>query len=348
MIYVSPCIKVTAARVARFICNLMLRKYQILHLLINHGTTMMKILKKLLLFMILLHQNYYVFAVCTEKPLLVVISMVKNEQPVMEKTLKPFFDAGLQHYLILDTGSTDDTVQTVRDLFKKYKITHGYIEEKPFVDFATSRNHALDCAEKLFPGAVFFLMIDAEWYVHNVAGLIQFCKQHKDDDNIVFLIKRIYPALNATDYIEWLFKAFKGIRYVGVVHECVNQGGSLKVSESVYIESYLSGPGTERSDSRLNRDLDILLKQHQKNPQDLRTIFYLGQTYGSLNDYEKSLFWYKKRCSKYDYSEENYFAHYRIALIYKKLDDWEQAFRFFMKAYELKPQRIESLINIIM
>ncbi len=310
---------------------------------------MMKILKKLLLFMILFQNNYFLLAVCTEKPLLVVISMVKNEQPVMEKTLKPFFDAGLQHYLILDTGSTDGTVQTVCDLFKKYKITHGYIEEKPFVDFATSRNHALDCAEKLFPGAVFFLMIDAEWYVHNVAGLIQFCEQRKDDDVVTFSIKRMYPLLKSYDYINWLFKARKAVRYYGVVHEFIKVSGkNIKVPEDIYIESYLSGGGNKRSDCRWNRDLDMLLKQYKKNPNDIHTIFYLGQTHTVLKNYKKALFWYKKRCNAYEYSEANYTAHYRVGIIYQQLDDYFKALSFLFKAYSLRPQRIEPLISIIL
>ncbi len=308
----------------------------------------MKLLKNFLILCLCLFQsNYFLFAVCAEKPLLVVISMVKNEQPVMEKTLKPFFDAGLQHYLILDTGSTDGTVQTVCDLFKKYKITHGYIEEKPFVDFATSRNHALDCAEKLFPGAVFFLMIDAEWYVHNVAGLIQFCKQHENDPSAACLVKRIYPDLSATDYTNWLFKAHKGIRYIGAIHEYINyNGNAIKVADDIFIEMHLSGAGNQRTSCRLYRDIDILLQEYKKNPQDLRTISLLGQTYACLGNDKKALYWYGKRCRKNDHSEENHLAHYGLGLIYRKLGNWSKALPFFWKAFALRPQRIEALVNI--
>ena len=296
--------------------------------------------------MILLHQNY-VFAVCTEKPLLVIISMVKNEEPVMEKTLKPFFDAGLQHYLILDTGSTDGTVQTVHNLFKKYKIKHGYIEEKPFVDFATSRNHALEFAEKLFPNAIFFLMIDAEWYFHNVAGLIKFCEQHKDSNVITFILKRIYPALSATDYTNWLFKAHKGIRYIGAIHEYINYSGrGIKAADDIFIEMHLSGAGNKRTSCRLYRDIDILLQEYTKDPKDLRNIYLLGQTYVCLGNDKKALFWYGKRCKKDDISEENYLSYYNMGLIYKKLNNWSKALPFFWKAFQLRPQRIEALVNI--
>src|SRR5579871_6668212 len=70
-------------------------------------------------------------------PLLVVVLMVKNEETVMRATLQPFIDAGIQSYLIFDTGSTDNTVQVTRDLFDEYEITQGYILQEPFIDFAT-------------------------------------------------------------------------------------------------------------------------------------------------------------------------------------------------------------------
>ena len=57
-----------------------------------------------------------------------------------------------------------------------HDLEHAYIMEEPFVDFATSRNRALDLAEQIFVNNSFLLMLDAEWYTHNVSELIDFCK----------------------------------------------------------------------------------------------------------------------------------------------------------------------------
>lgn len=296
------------------------------------------------LFFLNIHLGLVAFS--EKSPLLVVTIMIKNEAQVIEATLKPFLQAGQQHFVILDTGSTDDTVKIVQNLFKKYKIQHGHIVQEPFVDFATSRNFALESAEKIFPNAVFFFMIDAEWYMHNVQGLIEFCEKYKDHKDIAYLMKKTFPSDKVTDYINYLFKAHKGVRFYGAVHECINQIAEVKVPNNVFILHNPSKLGREKSSTRWQKDLKILLKEHEKDPNNLRTIFYLGQTYTCLKNYEKALFWYKKRCKGERNNEEKYLAHFRVATIYQSLDNWPEALRFYFKAHAVRPQRIEPLIHI--
>jgi glycosyltransferase involved in cell wall biosynthesis len=306
-------------------------------------------LSKLIIYFFLLN-NHFSQAYSTDKqPLLVVTIMVKNEAPVMEATLKPFFEAGLQHYLVLDTGSTDKTVQVVRDLFRKYKISDGYIVEQPFVNFAVSRNFALECAEEFFPQALFFLMIDAEWYIHNVQGLIQFCEEYQHHPSIAFFLQRSFPGteFNLKDYVNWLFKAHKGVRFSGAVHECINQTASIKVPDNVSISVDPSRTGKQKSSERWHRDLNILLKEYEENPNNIRTMFLLGQVYGCLKNYKQALFWYGKRCREKGHDEEDYQAHYRMACIYIMLNNWDQALVYCFKAYRIRPQRIESLVHIV-
>ena len=37
------------------------------------------------------------------------------------------------------------------------------------------------------------------------------------------------------------------------------------------------------------KDIDVLLKEYEKNPQNLRTLFYLGQTYECLGDIKNAI-----------------------------------------------------------
>ena len=156
--------------------------------------------------------------------------MVKNEADVIQATLQPFLDAGIDSFLILDTGSTDNTISLIRKIFDDYNIGHGYIVEQPFVDFATSRNYALQCAEEQFPTAHFFLMPDAEWYMNNVSGLLEFCRNMLSAEHNSYLIQ----MRNSDDSFRFaqqrLLRAHKGLRFVGVVHETPNQGTSMHVS----------------------------------------------------------------------------------------------------------------------
>ena len=68
------------------------------------------------------------------------------------------------------------TMQKAKELFEDYHLTNYHIIQEPFVDFAISRNKALDLCEEKFPNAGFMLMPDAEWYLHNVQELIAFLR----------------------------------------------------------------------------------------------------------------------------------------------------------------------------
>src|SRR5438128_8908547 len=111
--------------------------------------------------------------------LLTVVIMVKNEADVIIPTLQPFIDAGITSYLVYDTGSIDGTQDIIRNHFDNCHFEHAYIVEEPFVDFATSRNRALQLAEEIFVNNTFLVMLDAEWYTHNVEELVDFCKKHQ-------------------------------------------------------------------------------------------------------------------------------------------------------------------------
>lgn len=271
--------------------------------------------------------------------------MVKNEEQAIEATLKPFFEAGVQNYLILDTGSTDTTIATILRLFEQYNITHGYVCEKPWVDFATSRNHALEFAEELFPRALFFLMIDAEWYTHNVESLLEFCDTHRNDTETIYLCKVTNNEFTFTNFLDRLFKAHAGIRFVGKVHECPNQAATVQVP-NFYICYEPSQQGQDKSHQRWFKDCNALLQDYETDPANPRTLFFLGRTYESLSDYENARFWFEKRCEIVGAKSENYMAHYKLARNYENLNNWHCALQFYLKAFSMEPKRIEPLIQI--
>lgn len=276
---------------------------------------------------------------------LAVILMVKNEADFMEKTLLPFIQAGVQEYLILDTGSTDETIARTQQLFKNQNIEHGYIVEQPFIDFAASRNYALECAEKLFPHASFFFMIDAEWYTQNVPTLIKFCQAYATEAIDAFKILVHYK--NKEYYVTRILKADKKVRFASVVHEYAQVKTSAKLPQNIYIAWDDSDKGFEKSRERWKRDIGLLLKQHQQNPDDLRTLYYIGQTYSDLKEFDNAITWYKKRYENTTgWLEERILSCYNIARIYELLNNWPQALYYYLQTYNLAPGRAESLIAI--
>lgn len=282
-------------------------------------------------------------------PLLVIVLMVKDEQDFMQPTLQPYVDAGIKNFFIFDTKSTDSTVEVTREFFKKNNIERGVIKEEAFVNFAVSRSRALELAEEAFPEAAFFLMIDSEWYMHDVQGLIEFCQIHASDDETPLYLVRIMNDF-FDNYTPRLFRRSAHIRFVGEIHEVPNWWTYSelykKVQPSVYFEWRVSKYGHEKSKRRYLRDREILLKQCEENPLDARACYYLAQTYHCLDDLENACKWYAKRIqlNQYGWDEENFAAMYHLAHVYNEMGNQDQAILKYLEAHAMRPHRAEPLV----
>lgn len=286
-------------------------------------------------------------------PILVVVLMVKNEETVMRMTLQPFVDGGINSFFIFDTGSTDNTIQVTEDFFAENGITRGYIVQEPFVDFATSRNRALDLAQEAFPHAAFMVMPDAEWYINNARALVSFCC-------MCLLRGDVYNAYlmhiaNLGNYTCRLFRCNRGVRFAGVVHEVVPQAVQVKVPASIYFDYLPATCGREKTLARFIRDRELLLKEYQNKPWCTRTLFYLARTCEDLGNLQEAYNFYKIRVNMVGWDEEDFMVRFRLAQTIKKLvlnadnNDkyhWSEALEYYLQAYQMRPHRIEPLVEI--
>ncbi len=274
---------------------------------------------------------------------LVVVMMVKNEEDVICKTLDPYVNAKFNSFFIFDTGSTDKTVEITKKYFADKQV-NGIIMQEPFIDFAVSRNRALKLAQQKFPNSIFMLMPDAEWYMQNPEGLLDFCEKHRNDKDSTYgvLIKRD----NLSYYNERLIRTHSNARYVGAVHEYIDPIARKQVPETTYFHWKASNKGQNKSNERWKRDLVLLINEQKREPQNARTAFYLAQTYECLGDLENARIWYKKRSIMPGWDEENFMATYRLGDVYERLDDWENALYYYEKAYSMRPHRAEPLVAI--
>lgn len=286
----------------------------------------------------------------SQAPLIVLVLMVKNEELVINKTLDPYIQAGIDSYLIFDTGSTDKTIETVKEHFEKNKIKNVHIYQEPFIDFATSRNHALELAEQAFPRANFFLMPDAEWYMHNVEGLIEFCKKQANDQCNCYLVRIVNQRLDFTQ--ARLIRAKTNARFAGRVHETIISSSYKRVPIDIFFELGVSRGGMEKSKQRWERDLKILLGVYEENPSDPRNTFYLAQTYECLCDFVNAYKFYEIRSKQNGWIEENYETFYRLGRIIDILSmtdknySWNMAQDYYFMAHKILPHRAEPLVKI--
>lgn len=296
--------------------------------------------------------------------LLAVVLMVKNEAETLEATLRPFLTAGILHFYILDTGSTDATVAIAHELLQNSHATY-YLEQEPFVDFSTSRNLVLQKAENVFADIPFLIMPDAEWYLQNVSGLLKFCESHLHSEKDIFLIKIIMNN-GSEGYIPRVFRTHAKIRFAGPVHETpsytekngpqlIDMKVRARIPGEIHFNVDASHAGMERTRARWTRDLEMLNNYLATQSQpDPRALFYLAQTYECLNHLEQAYKYYALRAGLMGWPEETYLAYYRLGRIGEWLartepnssHTWEVALQHFHRAISLRPHRAEPLVRI--
>lgn len=286
-----------------------------------------------------------------DAPLIVVVLMIKNEERSIQATLSSYVAGGIKHFLIFDTGSTDNTVRIVQDYFKQYPVIAS-IQQEPFIDFAQSRNRALELAESVFSTAVFFIMPDAEWHLQYPLELLQFCEQERDRTTPLYLLTIKMNSIEFTT--ARLFRVSERIRFQGVVHEAPVQIAHVKAPEPIYFQVLSTTHGIEKSKRRWEQDLVLLSNAFADNPDDPRTAFYLAQTYECLERLEEAYAAYQHRAQLAGWDEENFITYFRLGCLAEHLSrlqtgsqpTWETAMNYFLQAFALRSHRIEPLVKI--
>jgi hypothetical protein len=147
------------------------------------------------------------------RPLLCLTAIFKDEAKTVRATLdsvKPFVD----QWVVLDTGSIDGTQAIVREALSPLP---GEIKEEPFVDYAVSRNRALEVAESLVSPSIFTLSLSADETLRGGEALRAFLEAHRDADEGAYAVE-MRSGPRAWPYSRVLRVDAKW-RYQGEVHE---------------------------------------------------------------------------------------------------------------------------------
>lgn len=272
--------------------------------------------------------------------LLHLVMIVKDAEDVIQKTLqavKPFID----RWTILDTGSSDQTIQIIKQTMKGKT---GNVYQEPFVDFSTSRNRALDLAGQT---CKYTLMLDDSYILHNGEALRKkLSKSNGESFEIAILDNK-----NRLYYSKRILRTAKHLRYKYRVHEVVQDCNSNVLnyfSSRVYIYDNRDTNSELKSKQRIPYYLKILTEDHQKDPTDKRIVYFLAHTYFSSENYTKAIEFYQKRiCLATEIDEEVYMSQYMIGCSMDRLKQpSNDIIKAFEKAYEYDNIRAEPLYQI--
>ena len=259
--------------------------------------------------------------------------IVKNEAPVIWRCLKSVRGI-IDHWVIVDTGSTDGTQQIIRDFMADIP---GTLYEREWRDFAHNRSEALALAR---PHANYSFIIDADDACLLTDEFQMPVLQHDsytvDIDDPPLRYQRNQLVNNR---LAW--------EYRGVLHEFL-------ACDAPHTTGFLpllmrrNHDGARRRDSRTyTRDADILAKalKTETDPHlRARYTFYLAQSYRDAEQPLDAIRHYLERATMGGWEEEIYVSLYQVAKLKEQLghpDD--EVIAAYEAAAAVSDTRVEAL-----
>jgi len=262
--------------------------------------------------------------------------IVKNEAHVIERCLrsvKPYIHA----WAISDTGSTDGTQDIIRGFLADLP---GELIERPWVDFATNRNEALELARKYGDYA---LIIDADDALEADAGFswpalgaVGYSLEITDAGNTRY--KRVaLPRLDAD----------AGWRWQGVLHEALSTPqpqATPQLPGLRILRIYNDGARSQQSQTeKFSRDAEVLREALLKEPGNARYAFYFAQSLRDAGKLGEAIAAYEKRVAMGGWPEEVYFSRLQIAALKERTGaPYAEVVAAYLDAYDFRPTRGEA------
>lgn len=261
--------------------------------------------------------------------------IVRDEAHIVAEALDsvaPFID----HWVVVDTGSTDGTQDLVRRHMSALGIP-GRVHERPWVDFGHNRTEALALAA----GAADYLwVLDADDLVVGTPDLSDLWADS--------YLLRFGPGVEY--WRPQLFRDGLRWRYAGVVHEHIACDDRPVTQERLPGEHHVESRrlGARNLDSaKYERDRDLLLAEVERDPGDARSTFYLAQSCRDAGDLEGARRWYAQRAAMPGWDEETYLARLRLAEVLEGLGEpWPVVQDAYLQAWETRPSRAEALCAV--
>ncbi len=208
--------------------------------------------------------------------------IVKNEANVLDRCLKSV-NGIVDEIIILDSGSDDET-KTIASKYGAEIYDFTWID-----DFSAARNEALDKAKYNW-----ILHLDADEEIDELHknSIKEIIKNNQVDG--FFIGVRNFAAKGSFEkYTEdlqvRLFRNKPEFRYQNRIHEQI--GNSIEQNRGIVLKSeiIINHYGyMEKNIEKAQRNLPIILKAIEENPDDSYINFKLGETYKVLDDINNS------------------------------------------------------------
>jgi glycosyltransferase involved in cell wall biosynthesis len=277
----------------------------------------------------------------------ILLTMVKNEEANMKRlitSVKSWIDG----VVICDTGSTDNTIQVSKDTLEEFKIP-GRIYQYPWENFGVSRSKSFECFKDWVtrftewdPNNVYALLLDADM-VLSEEGDLKLQLSNKNESYGGFNLQQKNSGLIYEN--TRLLRASAPWKCIGYTHEYWGCDGKQTGSFKTPIITDI-GDGGCKAD-KYPRDARLLEDELKEKPDNVRTLFYLGQTYMSLGRNDDAIRVLSRRIELGGWEEEIYISHLYKGDCLRNTGKIAEGIQEWLKAWQLRQHRTEAALRLI-
>jgi tetratricopeptide (TPR) repeat protein len=264
-------------------------------------------------------------------------AIVRNESARILRMLdsvKPVIST----FAIMDTGSTDNTVELITQWGLDNDIP-GIVGHGSFIDFSQARNQALDLARswhrlKKAPWFDYLLLVDADMELEIITPALAFTALTGGEAYEMVQKAGTYSYNNMR-----LLNINSAANYVGVTHEFLNAHSAGVIVGAHFIDH---ADGANRPE-KFTRDIRLLEKDLETDPNNGRSWFYLGNTYRDAGKHQEAELCYRKKLTLPTWPEEDWLTQVNVANCMEAQGVEDAYIKEALTAYGMRPQRAEPL-----
>jgi len=241
--------------------------------------------------------------------LLELVMIVKNSGEILRTCLqqnKPYID----YWTIVDTGSTDNTPDIIRE---ELRDVPGQLHFVEFTTFAETRNKAFELAKKK---CKYMIVLDDSYEIGNPVELRNYLQNSNADAIFINIGYSSNGTLTDFYYSTRITKSTAGLKYKYRIHEIID---IPKKKKSEFIDkkhSFIYDHSVEehknRSHARHKKDIELLLLEHRDLPKEPRMVYYLAVTSKSLGNAEDVVMYCKKLLEMTNIKEYTFYAEMNL------------------------------------
>ena len=269
-------------------------------------------------------------------PAICLVMIVKDEAHVVCEALASILPH-ITDFVVVDTGSTDGTQETIRAFFAARGIA-GHLFERAWRDFGWNRTEAVALARE-HSTSDYLWMFDADDVIEGHPGIAR-------------LTADAYHVRLGPDTEYWRLQIFRrslAWRYVGVLHEYPVCDAPLprlgRIEGDYQILSRRLG-SRSRDPRKYERDAAVLEEALGREPENTRHAFYLAQSWFDAGQFDKALQAYLQRADMGGWQEEAFYSRYRAAGCLERLGrPFEEVRAAYEACFREHPHRAEPLVR---